>query len=417
MGDATCEEEMLLSVAPNQRHLVTSDGKPFQLRGDAAWAMAVQLQREEIATYLDARRAQGFNAVLIELIERKFGRAAPANAYGDQPFVGGDFASPNEPYWQHVDQIVAAARVRQMVVLMSALYLGFEGGDEGWYQSAQAAGPQQVQRYGEFLGARYQRAGNVIWVNGGDFRPPTLAIPDALAAGILAKDKRHLMTTHWARDSAGTDGSPSWLTLNSSYTDTDNAAQLVAAAYQGQPKLPVFLIEARYEGTFAGSEGQPTLTAQQVRGQLWQALLSGGCGYVFGNHTVWPFAAGWPAALDSEGARSMQNAFELFDSIAWWTLEPSAIGALVTAGQGEPGSGGFAPAAVASDGKLAVIYVPDGRALTLDMSKFSSTVAATWLDPASGQKTDVAGAPFPPNGTQLLDAPGTSDAVLLLEAK
>jgi hypothetical protein len=393
--------------------LVTAAGAPFQIRADAPWTLAGQLTREDIAKYLDDRQAKHFNSILFQLLDPKFSHLAPANTYGDLPFVGGDLTAPNEPYWKLIDYIVDQAKARHIVLLVSALYLGYQGGDEGVYAQAVAAGVQAVQKYGEFLGARYQAADNIVWVNGGDYRPPTLAIPDALAAGILAKDNRHLLTTHWARNSAGTDGSPSWLTLNSSYTDQANASSLAWAAYQFKPALPTFVIESRYEGSF---DAQPTLSAKDVRGEAWQALLSGAAGYTFGNHVIWPFASGWPAALNSDGARSMQYAFDFFETINWWTLVPSTDGSLVSAGQDTPGKLSFAAAAASSDGSLAVVYVPDGREISINMAKFSSSMSAAWYDPSSGNYANVVGSPFAASGTQKFDPPGSADGVLLLKA-
>ena len=83
----------LLKVGPTRRYLVDEAGNPFQLRGEAAWALPVQLTREEVAAYLDDRRAKGFNALLCEIINVKDGYAsnAPLNAYGQAPFVADDF--------------------------------------------------------------------------------------------------------------------------------------------------------------------------------------------------------------------------------------------------------------------------------------------------------------------------------------
>ena len=45
---------------------------------------------------------------------------------------------------------------RNIIIFASALYLGFNGGSEGWYSAAVTAGTSAVQTYGEFLGVRYE---------------------------------------------------------------------------------------------------------------------------------------------------------------------------------------------------------------------------------------------------------------------
>ncbi|RYZ04677.1 MAG: DUF4038 domain-containing protein [Myxococcales bacterium] len=414
-GDVNCGGgPLLLSVGPTRHYLVNGVGTPFQLRGDSPWTMSVQLTREQVAEYLDNRQAKKFNTLLMEVVETKFGDAAPANAYGDEPFRGADFTQPNEAYWQHIDYIVAEASARGFLVLMCALYLGYGGGDEGWFAAASQAGVSAVESYGAFLGARYGGADNIIWVNGGDFQPPNLDIPNALAAGILSKDQRHLFSTHWARNSSGTDGAPGWLTLGSSYTEQGNVSARVLADYQAAPPLPTFLIEAYYEGTF---EGQPQVTTQTVRQQAWHALLSGAAGALYGHHTVWPFDADWQAALDSDGARSMAHLHGFFEALRWWELAPDASSKLVTAGRGTLGTAGYVAAALSADGALAVVYVPDGREITVDLSQLSGPVTARVFDPASGVFSPVTGSPFGSGGSQKIDPPGGSDAVLLFEAK
>lgn len=407
---------LLLSVAASGHYLVTSAGTPFQIRGDTPWALAVQLSREQATTYLDDRKAKGFNVILFQAVNVDDGYAdnAPKNAYGELPFVGDDFTKPNEAYWKHVDFLVSAAAERGVVAFISPLYLGFAGGSEGWYTAATAAGASAIQTYGAFVGARYRDSDNVVWVNGGDFRPPTLEIPDALANGILSKDKRHLLSTHWGRNSSGRDGNPKWLTLGSSYTEQANISSRVLADYQATPALPTFLIEAYYEGTL---QGQPLLTTAGIRQEAWHALLSGAAGALYGHHTIWPFDAGWQAAMAADGAKSMAHMHGFFDALSWWKLAPDAGSKLVTSGRGTLGSTGYVAASLATDGSLAVAYIPDGREITVDMAQLKGSVTARFFDPAAGSFSAVPGSPFANTGPQKIDPPGGNDAVLLLEAK
>lgn len=398
-----------LVVSPNRRYLVDQNGRPFQIRGCSGWCAAVQLTRPQVDAYLDDRKARGFNSILIEVIESgTFG--GPSNAYSASPFVGSDFTVRNEAYWQHIDYIVTAARQRGMVVQMSALYLGASGGSEGWYSEAVSQGTSAVQNYGAFLGARYKNARNIIWVNGGDYRPPTLAIPNALVTGVQSAGDTHLWTTHWARNSTGTDGSPIWLTLNCSYTSDDNVASRVLSDYQTDTTLPTLLFEAHYEGSFDTS---PTLTAKQCRIQSWHADLSGACGSNYGHHTVWQFISGWESALNSAGAQSMAHKHAFFERIRWWSLVPDASSAMVTAGRGTLTSASYVAAARSADGQLGVAYIPNGGSIDIDLSTFSGPVKATWMDAATGVYTPAGS--FANSGTQSFDPTGTADAALLLE--
>jgi hypothetical protein len=72
--------------------------------------LIVQLTREEVDQYLEDRRQKGVNTVLVNLIEHEFADNPPRNRYGQGPFnVAGDFGTPNESYFQHVDYVIAEA--------------------------------------------------------------------------------------------------------------------------------------------------------------------------------------------------------------------------------------------------------------------------------------------------------------------
>src|SRR5690348_12742655 len=91
-----------LRVGPDHRHLIDQNGEPFLVQGDAPWSLIVGLTNEEAEKYLETRRQQGFNSIIVNLIEHKF--RGPVNRYGEGPFLtAGDFSTPNEKYFEHAD--------------------------------------------------------------------------------------------------------------------------------------------------------------------------------------------------------------------------------------------------------------------------------------------------------------------------
>jgi len=123
-----------LRVEPGKRYLVDAAGKPFLLQGDAGWELITRLTREEVSRYLDDRRAKGFNAVIVRLIDHDFVPSPPNNAYGHAPFtVPGDFGTPNEIYFAHADWVLGKAAEKGFLVLLAPAYTGYHGGREGWY--------------------------------------------------------------------------------------------------------------------------------------------------------------------------------------------------------------------------------------------------------------------------------------------
>ena len=121
-----------LSIRPGERYLVDAVGRPFLLHGDTAWSLIAQLTREDAELYLDDRRARGFNTLLVNLIESRFATNAPANAYGQPPFLQpGEYDAPNEAYFRHADWVLRRAAAKGFLVLLTPSYLGFDGGRRG----------------------------------------------------------------------------------------------------------------------------------------------------------------------------------------------------------------------------------------------------------------------------------------------
>ena len=296
------------------RHLVDARGRPFLINGDAAWSLIAQLRDDDVDRYLDDRKARGFNAVLVNLIEHTYASKAPANIYGTQPFrVDGDFSTPNEAYFAHADSVIQKAAARGMLVLLAPAYFGYSG--DGWYDAIQANGAQRMEQYGRYVGERYSGCRNIIWVIGGDRTPKDTSTGDALAHGILAADPKALMTAH-ADSEAPVDriwGAYKWLGVNSLFT-YEGVWPRAVALYKRSAK-PFFLIESAYE-----NDGWNRQTPARMRTQAYQAILGGATGQVFGNNPIWHFD--WTGLLlvggvsDDLAERPRAGGLEIDDRVA-----------------------------------------------------------------------------------------------------
>jgi hypothetical protein len=412
-----------LRVEPGARYLVGQSGRPFLLTGDTAWSLIADLTREDAERYLQDRRARGFNTLLVNLIESKFASKAPANVYGEPPFATpGNYATPNDAYFDHAAWVLRRACELGFVVLLTPSYVGNGGGDEGWYQAMAASGAAKLRDYGRYVGRRFGGLDNIVWVEGGDYNPPDKALIRALAEGIRESDPDALQTAH------GSPGSPAlehwsgepWLAINNVYT-YGPVHEAALGQYQDGAGMPFFLMESAYENEHDAG-------AQRVRMQAWQALLSGASGQVFGNNPIWhfdgpgiyPAAEGWREQLDSPGARSMTVLHELMASRPWWLLRPDINGAFLTDGRG--GAAARAVAAQAVDGSFALVYLPTARRVTLDLAGLRGPrVAAEWRDPSTGEAVPVDGSPFAPGTHGFAPSPwnrsGESDWVLVLTSE
>jgi hypothetical protein len=211
-----------LSVSSNGRYLIDQNHGPYLLQGDAAWSLIVAGDDQEVERYLKNRRDKGFNAMLVELTEHRFSKKPPLNAAGDVPFLtAGDFTTPNEKYFSHTDWVIRKASEYGIQVLLTPIYLGYVGTEEGWIEELAKLKPEKCLEYGRYLGKRYKDFDNIIWVMGGDRNPKdVLEKIDLIALGIREFDKRHLFTAHGNSEPSTPEqfASGGWLDINASYS-------------------------------------------------------------------------------------------------------------------------------------------------------------------------------------------------------
>jgi hypothetical protein len=413
-----------LAVRPGARYLEDAAGEPFLIYGEAAWSLIAQLRREDVDLYLDDRRARGFNTLLISLIEHRFSTNAPANAYGQPPFLrAGDYSTPNEKYFEHADWILRRSAENGFLVLLVPSYMGFAGGSEGWYQEMAANGPAKLRQYGRYLGERYRHLSNIIWVHGADYNPPDKDLVRAIVDGIREFDPRALHSAQCAPETSAAaywENEP-WLDVNTIYTYTP-VFSAALQEYARTNRMPFFLVESAYESEHG-------TTGQRLRTQAYHAVLSGAGGQIFGNNPIWhfdgpglyPARTTWQKALGSEGTQSMTHLRSLFAAVPWWQLEPDVNNAFLIGGLGTGQD--RAVAARAADRSFAIVYVPNVRSITLELDQLvGPLVSVRWYDPTNGEFSIVNESPFPAVGSHRFtpvfrNASGSGDWVLVLESR
>jgi len=106
-----------LVVSQNGRFLQHENGRPFFWQADTAWLLFQKLDRTEVETYLENRRAKSFNFIQAVMLQK----SPKVNIYGDVPLVNDNPAEPqttpgNNPqvqaeydYWDHVDFVIDKA--------------------------------------------------------------------------------------------------------------------------------------------------------------------------------------------------------------------------------------------------------------------------------------------------------------------
>lgn len=370
-----------ITVGQERRVFEDATGRPLLLQGDTAWSLIAELKREDVETYLQDRRKRGFNAILVSLVEHYFSSHPPANAYGEKPFKSDAFGELNPKYFDHAAWVIGRAEELGFVVFLAPAYLGVNGGNQGWFSKAQAAGPEKMRAYGQTIAQRFAEFHNVVWVLGGDFDDPDRRLVSSLADGISRIVPGALLTVHSGRNSNTAElwGDRPWLSFDTVYTYDD----VHAAVFQRRKaaEMPVILLESGYEferGT----------TTRMIRRNAYGALLAGAAGQFFGNNPIWHFTGpgistadrSWQEALDSAGARSMTVLKKLFDKLPWSQLQPDSSGAISARAENY--------AASLPDGTLSAIY-GDAGGFAVQKAIVKQGWQAVWYDPVSGTFADA----------------------------
>jgi uncharacterized protein DUF4038/collagenase-like protein with putative collagen-binding domain len=413
-----------LRVSANRRFLVDSRHRPFLMVGDSPQALIAKLSVDEATRYIANRAAAGFNTIWVNLLCNDYTGGAPSGRTADglPPFKQeGQLSTPNEAYFARADAIIRAAARHGVAVLLDPIETG------GWLNVLRATGTRGAYAFGRYIGSRYRSFPNIVWMSGNDFQtwrdPADDALALAVARGIRNTDPGHLQTVeldfHGLTSSSSDDAR--WrnlISLDAAYSFRPTYAQ-IATSYRRTRHLPVFLVEASYEGE------HDYLGPSTLRRQEYWTLLSGATGQLYGNRYTWQFIDGWETHLDTVGSRQMTYVANLFAPLRWYDLVPDFDHRLVVSGHGKARTAGtvensdYVTAARTSDGELAIAYLPAGQTIRVNMGALAGRIRARWYDPSSGSYRRAAGLLLPSAGTRRFAPPGEngdgdSDWVLVL---
>ncbi len=438
-----------LKVSANGRYLVDQNNIPFLITGDNPHALIGMGSTADAENYFADRQAHGFNAVWMNMLV-----ATPAyydsrddgsTPDGIRPFTGHiaggtdtghyDLTKPNDAYFTRVDEMVTAAANHGLVVFLDPIDTCCKGAPARttWLQALFKNGLTAASVYGKYVGERYKRLDNIIWLHGDDFNtwqnPDDDAVVQAVAKAIKAANPSALHTVELNVPTSSSLDDQTWapiISLNSTYTYSPTYIEMLHSYHQ-KPVMPTYLVEGHYD---LEKVGDPTDygTPCVLRRQGYWTMLSGGTGQLYGNAYTWPFISGWKFHIDTVGVAQLMIWKEFFSSLPWQDLVPDQDHTTVTAGLGSYGNlqtrvskSDFCTASRTPDGSVVIAYMPTARTITVNMASLKAPASAKWFDPTSGAYTTVPGGPFVNTGTRQLTPPGNnhdgdSDWVLLLVA-
>ncbi len=438
-----------LKVSANRRYLVDQNNIPFLITGDGPHALLAMVSPADAEGYFADRQVHGFNAVWMNMLIASpayYDSRDDASTYdGIRPFTGHlaggtdtahyDLTKPNEAYFTRADEMLTAAANHGIVVFLYPIDTCCKAAPARtvWLQALHTNGLTAAAAYGKYVGERYKRFDNIVWLHGDDFNtwqtPEDDAVVQAVAKAIKSADPGALQSVELNVPTSSSLDDQSWvpiISLNSTYTYSPTYIEMLRS-YNQTPTMPTYLVEGHYD---LEKVGDPTDygTPWVLRRQGYWTVLSGGTGQLYGNAYTWPFISGWKFHLDTVGVAQLTLWKEFFSSLPWQDLVPDQDHAVVVAGFGTFGNlqtrvskSDFCTAAKTPDGSFVVAYMPTAREITVNMASLKAPADAKWFDPTNGTYTTIPGGPFANTGTRQFKPPGNnhdgdSDWVLVLDA-
>jgi hypothetical protein len=432
-GTGMISAGQFMALSADKTHLVnTFTGKPVYITGEQAYSLATNLSGSaDVELYLSTRQSMGFNLISVAAADIAHLVNYPDNALGQPPFNGAAFTNLNEAYWEHLDDVIQRAAAHGFTVLLNVAFVGSgpSGCSEanGWCPDLLSDSDATLTAYGVSIGNRYKSYPNIVWMLGGDNDladyPAMKSKIQDIANGIASVDSVHLMTIEnecpYCASQDDWAGGPS--NINLLLHGASGMASEANANYVRGDDLPILAVADTQEG-----EGSAPSDIG-ARAENYQAVLGGAnLGSVFGdcvvsyfgtksqNCSAWSSNTQWRTWFNTTGAMGTTYLGNLMRSREFWKMVPDINRRVGTAGFGS----GDAVTATSrtSDGQTIIAYIPNGNALTVDMSQITSTGRTAdcwWFNPGNGASKMIG--TYGNSGTQNFTPPDSSDWVLVID--
>jgi hypothetical protein len=438
--------------AANNRQLTHVDGTPFFWLGDTWWmGLCARLTWPEGFRELAAdRAAKGFTVVQIV-----------AGLYPDMdafdPRGANEAGYPWSPDWSCINPAYFDQADLRIAHLVRSGIVPCVVGSWGYYMDR--AGEAVLKRHWRNLVARYA-AYPVIWCVAGEALMSYYGAEDGPGEQSPEERARHLemlrgrwsalaehirsldpygnpLTIHPTQYGHEQVSDPALLdvdmlqTGHSGYPTLTSTVDMVEKALTHEPRRPVLIGEANYEGILESSR------EEMQRFLFWSTMLSGAAGMTYGANGIWqvnslalPYGPSphgtawggppWEDAYRLPGSAQIALGKRLLERYAWWQFEPHPE--WIEPHQ-EPGRR-MAPYAAGIPGQVRVIYYPAeaswrawGGSMFVTQLEEHVPYQAYYFDPKTGSETPLGTAHGGAAGSWRVPKPPVfQDWALVLEA-
>ena len=349
-----------------------SDGEPFLWMGETSWCLmsnAVPFNDGTFQQYISKRVQQKFNGIHFVLGTGGLphGTQNPKNEGGNL-WISQQPRRINPDFFNWMDKRFAYLDSMQMAV----------GFFMTWSQHFATFTQEEFERFERYLIARYAAFPLLYWVIAGEYDE----------AGTI-EDYNYHGTVFQQRDPYG-----HLISNHPNHHDPKNLG--TSRIFAGQewfgfvlqqlPQYPVFvspadvhkavLIDRVYDIPVVNDEygyedrdyyGK-IVTSDWVRKYAWSIFLGGGF-FSYGHEkTIRKVDL---TALETEGVSYLNHLYDFFNDLNWWEMNPDT----------EKVDNGFCLARPLPE---YIVYLPDSRAVNVDLSQDSSLLNASWYNPKDG---------------------------------
>lgn len=393
-----------LHISENRKYLMEGE-KPFFWLGDTAWLMLQKLNEEDMKIYLRNRREKGYNVIQTVLVH-----TLPGVSVSGCSLAPGIKNVKEGAYWEFVDKALDYAQDFGM-------YLGVL---PAWGSLVKdgVLNERNIEEYAEFLGGRFQKRPNIIWILGGDVRGDAGPEVFRKEAEILKRyNPERLITYHpfgrtssslWFHeeewldfnlfqsghrrydqaslgewdDNAGREtffGEDSW-----KYVERDHGYGQMKPTLDGEPS---------YEGIPQGLHNprNPYWEEWDVRRYAYWSVFAGAAGHTYGSNAIMQFYTesegkgaygvreGWTDAMHHSGSAQLRYLKELMESVDFVNGRPEDK--LLLFGQRER----YHRIAVFAGERFIFCYDYNGDEFLLDLSGYmNKSMDVWWMNPQDG---------------------------------
>ncbi len=282
-SEKTKQSPARLRVSHVNPHLLeTIDGEPVFINNYTVWSLIQNGSREDIVDFIPQCKNRGFNMISTVILNDNYNGSStyklpafttdssgnpdpskPLTTEGINPEVPGEY-----DYWDHVEFVISQAASNGIYICLHPTW--------GYWVSGDYNGPTKddklifnvtnAYQYGFWLGNRFGKNSNVLWMIGGDrsavygehdFREVWRAMAEGLADGTNGSNNQNgqadykdmIISYHprkWAANSSEWFHNDPWLTFNSIQDTPYDQVKSLPYDYALKPVKPTWLFEGRY---------------------------------------------------------------------------------------------------------------------------------------------------------------------------